>query len=127
MSAPAYCSRPSAVSHWKVNTSLDTARDVAIGPAEGSRPLVVGADIAHEFARQVAFGGEDAAGDQIALHLGEPDFDLIEPGGVSRRVMQRDPGVLDEKLLDRLGLMSGKIIGDEMQLFTFRRTQTNAF
>jgi hypothetical protein len=37
-------------------------------------------DIAHPLAAQVGDGGEDAPRRDIALDLGEPEFDLIEPG-----------------------------------------------
>ncbi len=34
------------------------------------------ADVAHDLAFKVGLGGEDPSGDQVALDLGEPDFDL---------------------------------------------------
>jgi hypothetical protein len=50
--------------------------------------LVIGADIAHELAGKVLDGREDAARNDIAFDLGEPELYLIEPGGIGRREMQ---------------------------------------
>ena len=36
------------------------------------------------FSRQIGDGGEDATGDDVPLDPGEPQFDLVEPGRVSR-------------------------------------------
>ena len=52
---------------------------------------------------------EDAAGDEVALDFGQPDFDLIEPGGVSGRVMNTHFGVTSQKITDRLGLMGAQV------------------
>jgi hypothetical protein len=49
----------------------------------------VGADVASEFASQVGNGGEDAAPDEPAFHLGY-DLDLIEPGRVTTRKVKLD-------------------------------------
>ena len=50
--------------------------------------LDVLADVPHERSAQIADGGEDATGDNVALDPGEPQFDLVEPGRVSRREVQ---------------------------------------
>ena len=44
----------------------------------------------HELSVQIGDGGEDAKSDDVALDLGEPQFDLVEPGRVSRREVQPD-------------------------------------
>ena len=49
---------------------------VAVGPLDGFGSAVVVADVAHQLAGQVGNRGEDAAGDDIALDLGEP----VRPG-----------------------------------------------
>jgi hypothetical protein len=48
------------------------------------------ADVPHELSAQIGDGGEDATGDDVALDPGEPQFDLVEPGRVSRREVQPD-------------------------------------
>ena len=42
--------------------------------------LVVLADVGHDAACELLGRGEDASVDEIAFDLGEPEFDLIEPG-----------------------------------------------
>jgi len=48
------------------------------------------ADVPHELSAQIEDGGEDATGDDVLLDPGEPQFDLVEPGRVSRREVQPD-------------------------------------
>src|SRR5215472_16761474 len=52
--------------------------------------LDVLADVPHELSAQIGDGGENATGDDVALDPGEPQFDLIGPGRVSRREVQPD-------------------------------------
>src|SRR6201981_3630992 len=59
-------------------------------PRTRSGSLDVLADVPHELSAQIGDGGEDATGDDVALDPGEPQFDLVEPGRVSRREMQPD-------------------------------------
>ena len=73
-------------------------------------------DIASDLAGEVGFGGKDAAGDQIALNFGEPDFDLIEPGRVGRCVVELKVGMGGEELRHGLGLVRRKIVGDDVDL-----------
>ena len=73
-------------------------------------------DIASDFAGEVGFGSKDAAGDQIALNFGEPDFDLIEPGRVSRGVTELSVGMGSEELSHGLGLVRRKVISDDVDL-----------
>src|SRR5499433_2285204 len=48
------------------------------------------ADVPHELSAQIGDGGENATGDDVPLDPGEPQFDLVEPGRVSRREVQPD-------------------------------------
>src|SRR5215472_8357646 len=52
--------------------------------------LDVLADVPHELSAQIGDGGEDATGDDVLVDPGEPQFDLVEPGRVSRREVQPD-------------------------------------
>jgi hypothetical protein len=54
-------------------------------------------DVAHELAGQVLDRGEDPAGNHIALDLGKPVLDLVEPGGVGRSVVEMYFGVSREE------------------------------
>ena len=53
-------------------------------PMDGPSIRGVGVDVAANFANEVGNRGEDAAGDDVAFDLGEPDFDPVEPGRTSR-------------------------------------------
>ncbi len=75
---------------------------VAVGPFYGRNMLVVMTDVAHELARQVLDQGEDPTGNDVALDLGEPEFDLIEPRGITRREVQMQFGMSGQKLLDHV-------------------------
>ena len=87
---------------------------VFIGPANGSSDLVVMANETQELLAQVADGVEDAALDDLALQFTEPEFDLVEPGRVSRSKMQGDVAMLGEEGIDQFGLMSRKIIRNDV-------------
>ena len=67
---------------------MNAVRRVAVSPLNGFGAFVIKADIAHDFAGQIGAGSKDATSDQIALDFTQPDFDLVEPGGVSGRVME---------------------------------------
>ncbi len=88
--------------------------NVAIGPLERFGVSIVGADVTHDLSFEVILRGEDAAGDQVALDLGEPDFDLVEPGGVGRGVVNGDVWMLAQKSGAALGFMGGKVVDDEV-------------
>ena len=66
-------------------------------------------DVAYELAGQVLDRGEDTAGDDIALDPGEPVFDLIEPRGVGRGVVEMDFAVSREELPHPFGLVAERL------------------
>src|SRR5206468_4180932 len=59
-------------------------------------------------------------GNDVALDLGKPVFDLVEPGRVSRRVVQMDLGVAGKELFHPAGLMGREIVGNKMNLLATR-------
>ena len=71
--------------------------------------LDVLADVPHELSAQIGDGGEDATGDDVALDPGEPQFDLVEPGRVSRREVQPDARIS--------GAMSNAYLPDTLATF----------
>ena len=77
-------------------------------------------DVAFKFAGQVLDRGEDSAGDDLALDPGKPVFDLVEPGGVGRGVVEMYFGVSREELLNPRGLMGREVVGNEMNLLAAR-------
>lgn len=66
-----------------------------VGVLPPDEPCVggVGVDVAAEPAGQIGNRDEDAAGDDLAFDLGEPDLDLVEPGRVSGR--ESETGLAD--------------------------------
>src|SRR5262245_3390795 len=87
---------------------------VRVSPSKGSGSFIVGFDVAHEFAAQVGHGLEDSASNHMALEFGEPVFDLVEPGTISRRVMQGDVWVLGKEAIHELGFVGREIVHDEV-------------
>lgn len=77
-------------------------------------------DVFHDLSRQVTLRGENASGNDIALNFGEPDLDLIEPGGIGRSVVDREVWIGFEEFGDSFGFVSREVIGDHMDFFSFR-------
>ena len=78
-----------------VKKSSDSFEDLlgGLGPDEGVRVVVPGLHPGSD----VGFEGLDAAViavvEQVLGEVGEPSFDLVEPAGVGRGVMQGEAGV----------------------------------
>jgi hypothetical protein len=53
-------------------------------------------------------------GHHVALDFGEPIFDLVEPGTISGRVMQRQFWVVGQEALHELGFVGGEVVHDKM-------------
>lgn len=75
-------------------------------------------NIAHQFLAEVLDRGKDASGNDIALDLREPQFNLVEPRGIRRREMQVHRRMGLQKLGDPTGLVGREVIGDHVQLLT---------
>src|SRR5512134_2540506 len=97
--------------------TADAMRGIAVGPFDQLGRAVVEADVANELASEIVDGGEDTSGNDVAFDLREPIFDLIEPRRVCRREMQSDVGMICEELIDTLGLMSRKVVEDDVDFF----------
>ena len=91
---------------------------VTIGPLERFGVGIVGTDVAHDFA--IVSRREDAASDQVTLDFRKPDFDLVEPGRIGRGVVDRDLWMLGQKRDDTLGLMSRKVVHDDVHFLVGR-------
>jgi hypothetical protein len=100
----------------KVNYLSDSPVGVFISPLEGESCFVVMADIAHDLSVEVGLGFEDTACNEVSLDLGEPNFDLIEPRGIGRGVMELDVGMGAQKPLNGCSFMSRKVVGDDMNI-----------
>jgi hypothetical protein len=83
------------------------------------------ADGAHQLVREVFDRGEDAAGNDIALDLGKPVFDLVEPrnrsessgGGVwgeRRGIAQPAWSYRGQVVRDNMDLLAVRLVGDQV-------------
>ena len=95
---------------------MDAVRGIVILPFDDPGILVVAADVGHDPAGQVVHGSEDATMDQVPFDLGEPELDLIKPGGVGGREMEVNVGTILQELLNGPGLMDRQIVQDDMDL-----------
>ena len=95
---------------------MDSAAGIGVFPLDGSGSLVVLKDVAHELASEVCGGLEDAAGDDLALELGKPELDLVEPTGIRRGEVKMHIGMAAEEVPDPLGLVSRQVVGDDVDL-----------
>ena len=92
--------------------------DVLVDPTDRSRSLVVVADVAHELAREILYGSEDTSRNNVALNLGKPNFDLIEPAGIGRGVMDPNGRVSLKEFKNFLGFVCTQVIGNHVDLAT---------
>lgn len=71
-------------------------------------------DVSHQLASQIRDRGEDAAGDHIALDLGEPEFDLVQPEGIRRCVVEVGPRMRRQDVRTFCVLCAESIVNDHM-------------
>ena len=63
-------------------SDADTPLGIVVLPLDGCGVFIVLADEGHDPASEIRYGSEDATVDEVALDLGEPEFDLnVEPDG----------------------------------------------
>src|SRR6201993_775791 len=77
--------------------------------------LIVCADEGVDLVAQLAWRGEAGPGQGLAGEDGEPDFNLIEPGGVGRREVKMDVLVACQPAIV-FGLMGVQIVENDMNL-----------
>ena len=112
-SSKVVCSASSATYQMKP-LRCDSIGWVRISPSKGSGRLIVGFDVAHEFATQIGHGFEDSAGNNVTLNFGEPVFDLVEPGTIGGRVVQRHVWMVGKEAIHELGFVGGEVVHDEV-------------
>ena len=98
----------------KVNSSSYSLGGILVAPSERDRRFVVVADITHNFPGKIRPGCEDAASNNVALDLREPDFDLVEPRRVSGREVKMDARVLAQESFDGFGFVGREIVGNDV-------------
>ena len=105
---------PTSATYQMKQLRCDSIGWVRVSPSKGSGSLIVGLDVAHELAAQVGNRFEDSAGNNVALDFGEPVFDLVEPGTISGRVMQRHVWMVGKEALHEFGFVGGEVVHDEV-------------
>ena len=96
------------------------AAGIGVFPLDRLGSLVVLGDVAHELVVKVTGGGEDAAVDEVAFDLAEPEFDLVEPRGVGGGEVQVDVLMQGQELGHPLGLVSRDIVKNDVNLLARR-------
>src|SRR5580704_3446626 len=86
-----------------------------LGPLEGVSGLVVGVDEGVDLVANLAWRSETRAGQSFGGENGEPDLDLIEPGGMGRRKMEMDVLVPRQPAVV-FGLVGIEIVQNHMDL-----------
>ena len=94
-----------------------------LGPANRFRGLVVVADVSPNLAGKISHGGENAAREKVPFDLGKPELDLVEPRRMCRREVEMHVRVVEEERANRLGLVGGQIVRDDVNLESFRLTR----
>ena len=100
--------------------SGEAAAGVRVLPLDRASVGGVGVDVAAEFASQVRDRGENAAGNDLAFDLGEPDLDLVEPRGISGGEVKLHARMLLQEVSDELGFVGGEVVEDDMNLLPGR-------
>lgn len=76
---------------------------------KGLGVAVVKTDVIHDLVGQIRYGVKNAAADAVAGDHPQPDFHLIQPGGVGWREMELDLGVPCRPSFHCRGLMSREV------------------
>lgn len=92
--------------------------EVLVDPTDGSRGLVVVADVTHELASEILYGGEDTSRNNVALNLGKPNLDLIEPAGIGRGVMDANGRISLKEFKNFLGFVGTQVVGNHVDFAT---------
>src|SRR5260370_27767956 len=94
--------------------------NVFVDPTDRGCSFVVVANVAHELARKILYGSEDTSINNVALNLGKPNFDLVEPAGVGRGVVDSKRRVGLDEFTNSVGLVRTQVISNDVDLATWR-------
>ena len=93
---------------------FNTMVSILISPAEGCRGFVILLDVTKELSREVSFGSEGSSSNDRAVNFRKPDFDLVEPTRIGRRVMEPNCRIGVEELKNTLGFVRAQVVGHDM-------------
>jgi len=97
---------------------MDSGEDVVSGlcPAEGLGIRVVCVDERSDVAFESVGRAMDTTTDLLVGEHGEEPFDLIDPRGAGWDEVNAPAWTLDQPVADRLGLVSGVVVHDEVNV-----------
>ena len=95
---------------------------ILVNPADLHRAFTVFADVANELTLESLYGSEDASRNHVALDFGKPDFELFDPVGVGRDIVDPNGRVSLKELKKFLRLLRTRVIDNEVDLATWRST-----
>jgi hypothetical protein len=101
------------------NCSCQTQQglDARLGPQLQNLSQLSGADVLHQLTGKIRYRSEDAKIDYIALDLGEPNLDLIQPRRVRRCEVEANTRIQIEELGHSLRLVCRQVIEDDVDVF----------
>src|SRR6476660_502762 len=94
--------------------------NILISPVEGGCGFVVLLDVTKELSGQVSFGSENSSINVCALNFGKPNFSLVEPTRIGRRVMELNYRIGLEELRNTLGFVRAQVVGHDMNFSASR-------
>ena len=99
---------------------FNTMVNILISPAEGCGGFVVLLDVTKELSRKVGFGSKDSPSNDSALNFRKPDFDLVEPTRIGRRIMEPNCWIGVEEFKNTLGFVGAQVVGHDMNFSASR-------
>ena len=96
--------------------SAQAAAEVRVFPLDRASVGGVRVDVTTEFESQVRDRGENAAGDDLAFDLGEPDLHLVEPRGIRGGEVQLHARMLLKEVSNEFCFVSREVVEDDMNL-----------
>lgn len=96
---------------------MNSPSRIAIRPTKGLRMAVVKPHVAEDLAHQVEDRAEDTPTDAGPADHAEPDFHLVQPGGIGGREMKLHVWMTLPPRLDRRRLVHREVIQNQVNLF----------
>ena len=94
----------------------DTVFEVGVLPPKGSPSFGVSASVAQELAGEIFDRREYSASNDLSFDTGKPDFDLVQPGGISGFEVQLHARMRLQESCHLGCFVGGEIVGNHMDL-----------
>ena len=90
-------------------------RTIAL-PVERLGGFGIEPDITQELTSEIGDRSDDPASDNVALHRGEPDFDLVQPRRVGGSKVKLDVAMLVEEIAHQRRFVGAEVVENDMDL-----------